>query len=668
MSYQQERLKEIADAIREKDKTNELIPPVEFASRIKALQSGLDTNDATATENDILFNKTAYVKGKKVRGTIPNVTQAKPSIGVDMSTGIVTSTSTQEAGYVEGGIQSSEYSLSTQGERTVTPSTEEQLVLPKGYFTTGSIKVSAMPTAKQAEPSISVNEAGLITASVIQESGYVEGGTKESTQQLPVQDARTIVPSNKVQTAVDKGYYTTGKVNVAAMPTAEQATPSVTINENNGLVTASSMQEAGYVEYGIKSDTLQLITQGAKTVDPTTSIQTVVDKGVYTTGEIKVNAIATVAQAKPSIAVDESTGTITAYSDQTTGYVVGANLNSARNLSTQAGKTITPSTSFQVAIPKGYFATGEVNVSAIPTTTLATPKITMGNLTGIVTATVKQSEGYVLPGSTYSDLNLPTVPGSIVLPGTAQKVAVAANTWVTANVNVAGDANLTSDNIKSGVSIFGVSGSITVPSSVSKAKPSIALDVPSGLVTATVNQADGYVTGANQSATYTIPTVSGADITPGAANITAIGKGYLATNSITVLGDANLVASNIKSGISIFGVSGSLQSGSLLSETATITTKASVSSGNIIIIFSTGTGGYGTTGNITSRSVGLGLMIIGVINRPSNAGNLSFSSSSPDVVSVVTGMDAVSSSLGIKHEFIYGFVKKAGTATITISD
>ena len=45
-------------------------------------------------------------------------------------------------------------------------------------------------------------------------------------------------------------------------------------------------------------------------------------------------------------------------------------------------------------------------------------------------------------------------------------------------------------------------------------------------------------------------------ITPGTANQIAISKGYYANGSVTVAGDSNLKASNIKNGTSIFGVEG----------------------------------------------------------------------------------------------------------------
>ena len=79
-------------------------------------------------------------------------------------------------------------------------------------------KVTNLPTATQATPSISVNSSGLITASATQTAGYVAAGTKSATKQLTTQAAKTITPCTSSQTAVALGRYTTGAVTVAAIP------------------------------------------------------------------------------------------------------------------------------------------------------------------------------------------------------------------------------------------------------------------------------------------------------------------------------------------------------------------------------------------------------------------------------------------------------------------
>ena len=68
---------------------------------------------------------------------------------------------------------------------------------------------------------------------------------------------------------------------------------------------------------------------------------------------------------------------------------------------------------------------------------------------GLITATA---------GDKSATQQLPTQAAKIVTPGTGTQTAVASGRYTTGNVNVAGSANLVPENIKSGVNIFGVTG------------------------------------------------------------------------------------------------------------------------------------------------------------------------------------------------------------------
>lgn len=80
------------------------------------------------------------------------------------------------------------------------------------------------PAPSYETPSIDVSSGGLITASA---------NGKSATRQLTAQAGKTVTPTKAQQTAVASGRYTTGAVNVAAIP-AEYVVPSgsTTINAN----------------------------------------------------------------------------------------------------------------------------------------------------------------------------------------------------------------------------------------------------------------------------------------------------------------------------------------------------------------------------------------------------------------------------------------------------
>ena len=112
------------------------------------------------------------------------------------------------------------------------------------------------------------------------------------------------------------------------------------------------------------------------------------------------------------------------------------------------------------------------------------------------------------------------------------------------------------------------SGSATAPATISGTSASVSTGTNtitlSKTISVTPTVSAGYVssgTAGNSSVSLTasVTTKAAATITPGTSNQTIASGTYL-TGAQTISGDANLVGSNIKSGVSIFGVSGSLTS------------------------------------------------------------------------------------------------------------
>ena len=87
-------LSNVATAIRQKTGGENLISfPDGYISGIESLTN---TNDATATDSDVLANKTAYANGQKLYGSLPNKGEANIEL-TDLTT------KTVERGYYSGG-------------------------------------------------------------------------------------------------------------------------------------------------------------------------------------------------------------------------------------------------------------------------------------------------------------------------------------------------------------------------------------------------------------------------------------------------------------------------------------------------------------------------------------------------------------------------------------
>lgn len=125
---------------------------------------------------------------------------------------------------------------------------------------------------------------------------------------------------------------------------------------------------------------------------------------------------------------------------------------------TLQSKTVSPDTSQQVVTPdSGYDGLSKVTVNAMPTATQATPSISV-NSSGLITASATQSAGYVSAGTKSATKQLTTQAAQTITPSTSDKT-IASGRYLTGTQTIKGDSNLKAENIKSGVSIFGVAGS-----------------------------------------------------------------------------------------------------------------------------------------------------------------------------------------------------------------
>ena len=335
---------------------------------------------------------------------------------------------------------------------TITPSESVQRIAANQYLT-GVQTISAIPS-DYIGSGVTRKSAATITPTeseqIISSGQYLEGTQTISAipsnyvgSGVTTKGATTITPSTSIQTAVSAGTYVTGDVKVSAMTRGELKAPTI---NSSGLVTAG-VKTSGYLDTS-KASTLQLTTKGATTITPSTSVQTAVASGTYTTGDIKVAAMPNGALGTPSV---NNSGLVTA-SVATSGYLADTATKTLQ-LKTKGTTTITPSTSAQTAIASGTYATGNITVSAMPTGALSTP--TINESTGLVTSGVGTS-GYIASSET-STLQLTAKTAETFTPTTTDQT-INAGQYLTGVQTIQGDANLLPENIASGVSIFGVTG------------------------------------------------------------------------------------------------------------------------------------------------------------------------------------------------------------------
>ena len=140
--------------------------------------------------------------------------------------------------------------------------------------------------------------------------------------------------------------------------------------------------------------------------------------------------------------------------------------------------------------------------------------------------------------------NIPLKDATIYTPSINNQ-EITSGQYLSGNQTILGDVNLTSSNIKNGVTIFGVEGTMQE-----------GIDTSDANATATdlLLNKTAYVNG--EKITGIIESLEATEYVPTTTN-QIINSGQYISKDQTILGDANLISENIKSGITIFNITGS---------------------------------------------------------------------------------------------------------------
>lgn len=161
---------------------------------------------------------------------------------------------------------------------------------------------------------------------------------------------------------------------------------------------------------------------------------------------------------------------VTAYAGGTK-YTGSIASKSSSDLTTSGATVTTPAGYYASAATKsvasGSATTPATSISVTPTININSSGLITASVSGTQSVTPTVSAGYVSSGtagtiavSGSETEQMTTQTAQTITPGTSNKT-IAAGTYLTGTQTIAGDADLIASNIKSGVNIFGVAGTLT---------------------------------------------------------------------------------------------------------------------------------------------------------------------------------------------------------------
>lgn len=407
----------------------------------------ITTTDANATAAHILNDKTAYVNGSKVTGTMAN----NGATGGTIST--QGGTYTIPAGYTSGGTVTATLPTGSTTAANISGAAFEETTGDYGFRTSVQIQpgyyASATTVTKDFSSMLPAPETEGTSAQVL--AGYdLYNHNGELISGTMTNNSIGTITLDQTTTSytIPAGYHNgTGKVQHTTVNIPD---PTITVS-SGGLITASGSWTRGFTTDNSYSNTYQLTTKTSS--DLTVSGATVTaPAGYYASSASKSVATMTLPTSASSSA--------------TSGYTSKA--------------TIGRSTSAQyINIPPGYnsaggyykinaVANGSVTAPASISGTTATVSTGTNTLTLTKTVSVTPNvttAGYISTGTAGNSsvtltANVTTKAAATITPGTSNQT-ITSGTYLTGTQTIAGDADLVAGNIKTGVNIFGVNGTFT---------------------------------------------------------------------------------------------------------------------------------------------------------------------------------------------------------------
>lgn len=377
-------------------------------------EDGIDTSDATAVVEDIKQGKTVYARGQKLTGTMPNrgsVTISPNTVSQEHDSGYYDSikvnavTNEIDANIKSENIKDGISILGVEGNLvelngqtiTVAPSTTEKVINPEEGYN-GITQVTVEAVTNNIDTNIK-QENIKKDVSILGITGTLEEGVDTS-------DANATAANIEInKTAYVNGQKITGNIPLNNTTLVVDNAEISLDGENNKLEMNSTNSTKQIIDNNVN------MKFNANYSDVATTIGLTSDK--IKRGETILNVAGNVQEG---IDTSDANAVETDILSGKTAYVDGNKITGT--ITSKEAQTYIPSSSEQI-IDAGQYLSGTQTISAVPT-----------------------EEKTITPSAL------------------SQEIMPTENKFLS-KVIVSGDADLTAENVKSGVTIFGVEGSYT---------------------------------------------------------------------------------------------------------------------------------------------------------------------------------------------------------------
>ena len=534
--------------------------------------------------------------------------------------------------------------------KTVTPTKSEQTIKhDDGYTGLGTVTVNPIPDDYIIPTgNISITENG--TAINVHDYDNATVNVQPSLQEKLVTLSR-----DSQDITSDSGYYGLSRVSVPGIPSEYIVPSGAKTITTNGTVNVTEFAEAKVNVQPALQD---------KTATPTKSAQQIkADTTYYGLGTV------TVAPIPDNYVIPTGNVSITSNGTHNVSGKVNAVVNVKPALE---AKTVSPMTTSQVITPSSadYYGLSKVTVNAVDSTidsnikasnivkgvsilgveggytpstesksvsldfsSSSTINVTPTNENTYLTSVSISKPLELVPANIANGTTIAGITGTYVTPISTESKTITDISFASGNYKVTPSAGkylesvtvnrpstLEAGNIKSGVSIAGVEGTYAGTFSGTKELTNLTTYDISGFKYAKVTDAnliasnikDGVqilgLTGTYHGADYTLQSKTvAADFSAGSMNIQP-DSGYDYLSAVTVSKPSTLVASNIKEGVSVAGITGTYKGTFAGTATITNTSKVDVSGKQYAQV---------VDNNLTSANIKEGVSILGVTGTAS---------------------------------------------------